>query len=409
MKKILYKTLTVSIIISLLLPIFCRVEFATDFNSIYPYNVIKETNPNALNEAEENGTSTVIVGGTDSDTEEQPQTSNLKTGNSMFDTLIAIVCGLFLIPIQILSYLMTSAAENKPLHSLDNCFTIQKCVSGEYDLFDIDVFNIEPTTGAYADFHKIIRPNIQLWYIAMRNLSIVLCAIIVMYIGLRMALATASTEQAKYKKMLTNWLISLCLLFLMHFIIYALLYISNILTKIFGEALKNMEGDFSEQKLVGHMFTQIWNAHGTQKFATLIMIYILVYYELKYFILFLTRTIHLYYLVVISPLVSITYSLDKIKDNRAQAFNVWLNKIINEIFLGPIECLVYMIFVFTAGAIMTEVPLLAIIMIISMGQGEKAIKNVLGLKAPRGITSFGIMALVLQPFKMMFRRPGGDA
>ena len=170
-----------------------------------------------------------------------------------------------------------------------------------------------------------------------------------------------------------------------------------------------MEGDFSEQKLVGHMFTQIWNAHGTQKFATLIMIYILVYYELKYFILFLTRTIHLYYLVVISPLVSITYSLDKIKDNRAQAFNVWLNKIINEIFLGPIECLVYMIFVFTAGAIMTEVPLLAIIMIISMGQGEKAIKNVLGLKAPRGITSFGIMALVLQPFKMMFRRPGGAA
>ena len=114
-------------------------------------------------------------------------------------------------------------------------------------------------------------------------------------------------------------------------------------------------------------------------------------------------------LVVISPLVSITYSLDKIKDNRAQAFNVWLNKIINEIFLGPIECLVYMIFVFTAGAIMTEVPLLAIIMIISMGQGEKAIKNVLGLKAPRGITSFGIMALVLQPFKMMFRRPGGAA
>ena len=51
----------------------------------------------------------------------------------------------------------------------------------------------------------------------------------------------------------------------------------------------------------------------------------------------------------------------------------------------------------------------AIIMIISMGQGEKAIKNVLGLKAPRGITSFGIMALVLQPFKMMFRRPGGAA
>ena len=61
MKKILYKSLTVLMIISLLLPIFCHGALATDFNSIYPYNVIKETNPNALNEAEENGTSTVTV------------------------------------------------------------------------------------------------------------------------------------------------------------------------------------------------------------------------------------------------------------------------------------------------------------------------------------------------------------
>ena len=390
MKKILYKSLTVLMIISLLLPIFCHGALATDFNSIYPYNVIKETNPNALNEAEENGTSTVTVGGTDSETEEQPQTTSLQTGSSLFDTVIAIVCGLFLIPAQITSYLLTSAVENKFIHSFDNCFTIQKCVTGEYDLFDIDVFNINPTTGNYASFHKSIRPNIQLWYIAMRNISIVLCAIIVMYIGLRMALATVTTEQAKYKKMLTNWIISLCLVFLMHFIIYALLYISNILTRIFGEALKNMNGTFSEEELVGNMFTSIWKAHGTQKFATLVMIYILVYHQLKYFILFLTRMVNLYYLVVISPLVSITYSLDKIKDSRAQAFNSWLNKIINEIF--------------------KEVPMLAIILILSMGQGEKAIKKVLGLNAPRGITSFGIMRLITQPFKMMFGgRPGGHA
>ena len=49
---------------------------------------------------------------------------------------------------------------------------------------------------------------------------------------------------------------------------------------------------------------------------------------------------------------------------------------------------------------MSEVPLLAIIMIISMGQGEKAIKKVLGIRERRGITSFGIMSLLLQPVKM---------
>lgn len=401
MKTILYRMLTISIIISILLPIFCPRTYATeDYNSIYPYNTVSETNPNALHEAEENGTSTVTVGGTDDDTPEQAQTSSLDPGSSIFDAVIGVICGLFLIPIQLLSYLMTSAAENTFIHSFDNCFTIQKCVSGQYDLFDIDIFDTQPTEGKYKDLHGTIRPNIQLWYIALRNLAIVICAIIVVYIGLRMALATVAEAQAKYKQMLTNWLISLCLLFLMHFLIYGLLYLSKVITKIFREAMEAMEGDFSEEELVGNMFTSVWKAKGAQKFGVVVMIYVLVYHELKYFILFLTRMFYFYYLVAISPLVTITYSLDKMKDSKAQAFTAWLHKIINEIFLGPIECLVYLIFVFTAGVIMSEVPLLAIIMIISMGQGEKAIKKVLGIRERRGITSFGIMSFILQPVKM---------
>ena len=60
---------------------------------------------------------------------------------------------------------------------------------------------------------------------------------------------------------------------------------------------------------------------------------------------------------------------------------------------------------------MSEIPLLAIILIISMGQGEKAIKKVLGIRARRGITSFGIMSLILQPIKMFAggRGHGGHA
>ena len=410
MKRLLKKTLVIFMILSLLPPIFCRYVLADEetdeYNSIYPYNTVSETNPGALNEAEENGTSTVTVGGT-GDEEEQPQTSSLDPGNSIFGAVIGVICGLALIPIQLLSYLMTSAVENSFITSFTNCFTIQKCVTGEYDLFDINVFETHPTEGKYAELHSSIRPNIQIWYVAIRNLAIVLCAIIVIYVGLRMALATVAAQQAKYKQMLTNWLISLCLLFLMHFIIYALIYISDIITKVFREAMEAMESDFSEEDLVGNMFASVWNAKNSQKFAYTVMIYVLVYHELKYFILFLTRMLHFYYLVAIAPLVTVTYSLDKMKDSKAQAFNKWLMNIANEVFLGPIECLVYLIFVFTAGVIMSEVPLLAIILIISMGQGEKAIKKVLGLHFTRGITSFGIMKLIMAPVKMFVGRGHG--
>ena len=59
--------------------------------------------------------------------------------------------------------------------------------------------------------------NISKYYWIIRNLSIAILLVILLYVGIRMAISTVASEEAKYKKMLKDWAISLVLVFVLHY------------------------------------------------------------------------------------------------------------------------------------------------------------------------------------------------
>ena len=48
-----------------------------------------------------------------------------------------------------------------------------------------------------------------------------------------MAISTVASDQAKYKKMITDWLVSFALVFLLHYIIILVLNVNNGLVELF--------------------------------------------------------------------------------------------------------------------------------------------------------------------------------
>ena len=76
------------------------------------------------------------------------------------------------------------------------------------------------TTNAAA----IMRPVIANVYKATRNLAIIVMMLVLLYIGIRIILASTSAgEKAKYKNLLIDWLVGFCLLFIMHYIMSAIM------------------------------------------------------------------------------------------------------------------------------------------------------------------------------------------
>lgn len=57
------------------------------------------------------------------------------------------------------------------------------------------------------------------------------------------------------------------------------------------------------------------------------------------------------FLIMISPLITITYSIDKIGDGKAQALNAWLKELVYNILIQPFYCVLFLAFYSTIAKI----------------------------------------------------------
>jgi hypothetical protein len=114
---------------------------------------------------------------------------------------------------------------------------------------------------------------------------------------------------------------------------------------------------------------------GTQVMILTLMIWCLAISHLRFFLLYLKRTIMVGFLIVIAPLITITYPMDKLADNQAQAFHAWLNELLINIFIQPIHAIIYLIFAFTAGEIATYAPVFGLIFLMAIPSVEKMVRS----------------------------------
>lgn len=271
-------------------------------------------------------------------------------------------------------------------------FTIQDLLAGKYDMFSIDFFgNVNET----EKLNGKLTQNIVIWYSAMRNLAVGLTLLVLVYVGIRMSISTVADEKAKYQKMLIAWVKGFCLIFVLIYIVTFAINISNALVDLIPKSSDNLEKTLMygngtiQNPEEGSIMEKLATLKGWNYVAICVLYWVIVYYQLKFFILYFKRVLAVGLLTIISPLISITYPIDSIGDEKAQGFQRWLNEILINIFIQPLHLLIYTIFIAAAGAIATVAPLLAAFFLMGLSRGEKIIKNVLGIRSANSISSLG--------------------
>lgn len=263
---------------------------------------------------------------------------------------------------------------------LSEYFTIGELLTNKYPLFNINIFEETPE-GPNSDISNTLKKNVSIWYVTIRNIAAVGCAVTLLYVGIRMAIAATAQDSAKYKKMLMSWLVGIILLFVMHYIILFMIKLTEIFTKFVTNAVGN-DTDITDMEVT--MLTKIPNdtakAEGWSKLVYLVMNFVLVFYQLKFFIMYLFRVLKIFILTIVSPLMCVTYPIDTIGDGKAQGFNNWLRRMMMEIFIQPIHLVIYIVFIYSAGEIAKTEPLMGIIFIIALDYSEKIVRNAFKLK-----------------------------
>ena len=216
-----------------------------------------------------------------------------------------------------------------------------------FKILDVNFFNIEAGTESHISYS--IKTAVANWYYIMRNISAIILVIILIYVGIRMALSTVASDKVRYKKMLYDWLCSVLLIFVLHYIIRFIIGLNDaivyMLSKMLGteDTLGAALDQIVNQSLVGVGFTAIM--------AFLVYVIIIVQ-TILFLIAYINRFLKVGFLIMISPLISITYSIDKMGDGKAQALEGWLKELLYTILIQPFHCIMYMAFVSAAASLM---------------------------------------------------------
>ena len=89
---------------------------------------------------------------------------------------------------------------------------------------------------------KQLQGTIAKWYITIRNFSIVALLSILVYIGIRIIISSNAQDKAKYKQRLFDWLIAMCMLFFLHYIMAFAVTVTELITS----SLTNINYDYME-------------------------------------------------------------------------------------------------------------------------------------------------------------------
>ena len=86
------------------------------------------------------------------------------------------------------------------------------------------------------------------------------------------------------------------------------------------------------------------------------------------------------FLTIIAPLVAMTYSIDKITDGKAQAFNMWLKEYIFNLLIQPMHLLLYLIMISMAYDLAATNIIYTLVAIGFMIPAEKFVRKMFGFE-----------------------------
>lgn len=278
--------------------------------------------------------------------------------------------------------------------------TPYKIFFGKYDLLSVNMFEETEKDG----FVKEFRSSISTWYYVVRLISVALLLVILVYVGIRMALASVADDKAKYKKMLFDWIVGLALIFVIHYIAIFTVYCNDAIVHAIEVAYES-EKDTAEG-MIDEIFMKSLVGLGLIADAAMIVYIGIVFQTIFYLIAYINRMLKVGFLLVISPLITVTYAIDKMGDGKAQALGNWLKEYIYTILIQPFHCIIYFTFVSTAFKLVVEqkgadysynalsAGILAILCIKFINDAEKIVKKIFGIQDGESKTALAAGAVM---------------
>ena len=256
----------------------------------------------------------------------------------------------------------------------DAMITVEEIFFNDLNITKINFFDMDKNSA--GEISSEFRTNVAIWYY------------VLIYVGIRMAISTVASEKAMYKNMFKDWVVSFILVFFMHYIIVVTIQANNSLVEIMRpKGSASLSSDYMNTLFINAIGVNTENVieiSAVKSWASALIYAMMVFFTLAFLWTYVKRMITLAFLIIISPLVTVTYAIDKMGDGKSQALNTWLKEFVYNILLQPFQCVIYLAIMKTTIQKLAESEAsigraaLAIMCMMFVFSAEKIIRRIFG-------------------------------
>ena len=264
---------------------------------------------------------------------------------------------------------------------------ISDIIFNKVPILDINVFNFKEAGGQQLEIDSVIyklRKTIAEWYYVLFTVTAIGLLVTLIYIGIRIAISTVAEKEAEYKRRLKDWFISVVILFTLHFFMLAVIKLNQSIVQL----LCNASGGVGSLEAI--LYEDIIKLSASKSVPATIVYVVLIYYLVKFLLVYFKRLLNIAILTLIAPVVAIGYSIDKIKDGKSQSLSAWMKEYIYNVFLQMVHALIYSVFISfifatIAGGDLWSLGTTIIIVLVALNfmlKSEKLVKKIFKIDAP---------------------------
>lgn len=300
----------------------------------------------------------------------------------------------------------------------DEKITIYKVIFGKIDKLSINYWETTPISEVDEEVlldasgvvgnppASALKNIVSYWYGVLRNIVISIYLVMLLYIGIKILLASTGSSAQKYKSMLTSWLVGLIIVC---FYPYAMQY-TVVLNDMFVEMIESSASEISEDDNEDTMY-QVRMQAEDQRSLPLTIVYIIMLGQLIVLLgVYYKRIFMMAFLITIFPIVAGLYVWESVNKGKASALGAWTREYVVLVFVQTFHAVIYVVLIDGAYAAFKADNdwFIFMISVIFLFEGEKIIRaifnvkssaNTIGDLAAAGATAWGVSKAAKSIFK----------
>lgn len=226
---------------------------------------------------------------------------------------------------------------------------IEDLIYNNVPLLDVDLFDL--TLSKYKDNNAIkitddsimykLRESIAIWYYTIRSISIVAMLLVLIYLGIRLAIATTSSGKTKYKEMLIGWVVAFIVIFLIHYFMILIIDLNEILISYLKELNEAATGGMS---LYDTIRTRAYSLKLSEGVPATVIYLVLIYFLIRFLYIYVKRYFTVNILALMGPIMGIKYAIEKINKGNSGSIAAWMWDFSLNVFLQSVHAILYTVF-----------------------------------------------------------------